>query len=97
MTTGNIYIILTKMKYYDRNVLSTVDKKIIQTWSFMPFETSNKDAGIELQSGLFVDKSLYRTAAEDRADIKEMNHMSLELNVEIAGLLVNISSTYLKQ
>ena len=85
------------LKYYDRNVLSTVDKKIIQTWSFMPFETSNKDAGIELQSGLFVDKSLYRTAAEDRADIKEMNHMSLELNVEIAGLLVNISSTYLKQ
>jgi hypothetical protein len=85
------------LKYYDRHVLSTIDKKIIQTWSFRPFENSNKDAGIELQSGLFIDKSLFRTAAEDKSDSKEMNHMSVDLNKNFANYLHSISKEYLQQ
>jgi hypothetical protein len=85
------------LKYYDRHVLSTIDKKIIQTWSFRPFENSDKDAGIGLQTGLFIDKSLYRTAADEKSDSKEMNHMSANLNEDLANYFYGITKEYLQQ
>ncbi len=84
------------LKHYDQNVLSKVNKKIIQLWSFRPFETANKDANIQLQTGLFVDKSLYRTATEDRGKDKTINHMSRDMNKNLANMLVDISQEYLR-
>ena len=84
------------LKHYDQNVLSKVNKKIIQLWSFRPFETANKDANIQLQTGLFVDKSLYRTATEDRGEDKVINHMSRDMNKNMANILVDISKEYLR-
>ena len=31
-------------------------------WSFRPFETAGKDAGIKLNSGIFIDESLYASS-----------------------------------
>ncbi len=85
------------LKHYDQNVLSRVNKKIIQLWSFRPFETANKNANIRLNTGLFVDKSLYSTAKEDRGKDKVINHMSQEMNKTLANQLVDISREYLRK
>ena len=39
------------LKHYDQNILSKIDKQIVQMWSFKPFETAGKNAGITLTSG----------------------------------------------
>jgi hypothetical protein len=76
------------LKYYDQNILSKVDKKIIQMWSFRPFETAGKDAGIRLQSGIFIDDSMFafsKTAGEkDRWGGGTINHMTAEQNQQWA-------------
>jgi hypothetical protein len=76
------------LKFYDQNILSRVDKKIIQMWSFRPFETEGKDAGIQLQSGIFIDDSMFafsKTAGEkDGWGIGTINHMTVEQNLQWA-------------
>lgn len=85
------------LKHYDQNVLAKVDKKIIQLWSFRPFETASKDANIQLQTGLFVNKSLYSTAKSDRGKDKVINHMSKDMNRMLATQLVDVSRQYLQK
>ena len=76
------------LRYYDQNILSKVDKKIIQMWSFRPFETAGKDADIHLQSGIFIDESMFtfsKSAGEkDGWGTGTINHMTLEQNQQWA-------------
>ena len=85
------------LKHYDQNILPKVDKKIIQLWSFRPFETAEKNANIQLTSGLFIDHNLYRVSVEDRHPDKSINHMSSLMNLKTAEFILNKSSSYLKQ
>ena len=41
------------LKYYDQNILSKLDKQIVQMWSFKP----NTD--IKLTTGTFIDESMF--------------------------------------
>jgi hypothetical protein len=51
------------VKWFDHDVLSKIkNKTIVQMWSFRPFETAGKDAGIKLKSGIFIDESLYASS-----------------------------------
>ena len=51
------------VKWFDHDVLSKIkNKTIVQMWSFRPFETAGKDAGIKLNSGIFIDESLYASS-----------------------------------
>lgn len=76
------------LRWFDQNVLSTVDKKIIQLWSFRPFETAGKDAGIKLTSGTFIDESMFsfskRDGEKDGWGHGRINHMTVEQNAEWA-------------
>jgi hypothetical protein len=76
------------IQYFDQHVLSNVDKKLIQMWSFRPFETAGKDAGIRLQSGIFIDESMFafsKSAGEkDGWGIGTINHMTVEQNKQWA-------------
>ena len=76
------------LKHYDQNVLSTIDKQIIQMWSFRPFETANKDAGIKLTAGTFIDESMFafsKSAGEkDGWGVGTINHMTEEQNQQWA-------------
>lgn len=76
------------IKYFDQHVLSKVDKKLLQMWSFKPFETAGKNAGIQLRSGVFIDESLFafsKTAGEkDGWGIGTINHMTVEQNKQWA-------------
>ena len=58
-------------------------------WSFRPFETAGKDAGIKLKSGIFVDESLYALSLTENTPSGGatmtwgkgiINHMSAEQN-----------------
>ena len=84
------------LRYYDQNVLTKVKKKIVHLWSFRPFETAGKDAGIRLESGFFIDKSMYRTATDDRNDNKDINHMSVEMNRSLADYIHGTTKDYLE-
>jgi hypothetical protein len=78
------------LRYYDQNVLSKVSKRIVQMWSFRPFETAGKDTGIRLQSGTFIDESMFSFAKgpEMATDIswqaRHINHMTVEENQQWA-------------
>ena len=76
------------LRYYDQNILSKVDKKIIQMCSFRPFETAGKDAGIRLQSGIFIDESMFTfSKSEGEKDgwgVGTINHMTVEQNKQWA-------------
>ena len=76
------------LRYYDQNILSKIDKKIVQMWSFRPFETAGKDANIRLQSGVFIDESMFtfsKSAGEkDGWGIGTINHMTPEQNLQWA-------------
>jgi hypothetical protein len=76
------------IQYFDQHVLSNVDKKLIQMWSFRPFETAGKDAGIRLQSGIFIDESMFafsKSAGEkDGWGIGTINHMTVGQNKQWA-------------
>lgn len=70
------------LKHYDQNVLAKLkDKTIVQMWSFRPFETASKDAGIELQTGTFIDESMFRfSGGKDGWGVNTINHMTVEQN-----------------
>jgi hypothetical protein len=85
------------LKYYDQNVLSTLeDKTIVQMWSFRPFETAGKDAGIKLQTGTFIDESMLAFSKEKSPNNAwqssgvvnlcdtGINHMTVEQNQQWA-------------
>jgi len=83
------------LKYYDQHILSKVDSQIVQMWSFKPFETNNKDAGIKLQTGVVIDESLMSFSKQNKdsnwrmgGTINEcnmgINHMTVEQNQEWA-------------
>ena len=73
------------LKYYDQNVLSKVDKTVVQMWSFRPFETAGKDANIKLQSGIFVDESMYSfIGGATTWGQGTINHMTVEQNQQWA-------------
>ena len=74
------------IKYFDQNILSTVDKKIIQMWSFRPFETAGKDAGIRLTAGTFIDESMFafskKDGEKDGWGPGGINHMTKQQNTQ---------------
>ena len=76
------------LKHYDQNILSKVDSEIVQMWSFRPFETVDKDAGIKLTTGKFIDESMFtfsKSAGEkDGWGIGTINHMTAEQNQQWA-------------
>ena len=73
------------LRHYDQNILSQIQSEIIQTWSFRPFETAGKDADIQLQTGTFIDESIFAfsggTAEWNKGTI---NHMTVEQNQQWA-------------
>lgn len=73
------------LRYYDQNVLSKITKTVIQMWSFKPFETAGKDAGIILQSGTVIDESLYTFSGGKHSWGRgTINHMTAEQNQQWA-------------
>ena len=72
------------LRHYDQNILSQVQSQIIQTWSFRPFETADKDAGIQLQTGVFIDESLFAFSKNNKErdgwEPGTINHMTVEQN-----------------
>jgi hypothetical protein len=78
------------LKWFDHDVLSKIkNKTIVQMWSFRPFETAGKDAGIKLKSGVFIDESLYASSLTENTPAKGVtmpwgsgiiNHMNEEQN-----------------
>ena len=76
------------LKHYDQHILSQVDSDIVQMWSFKPFETAGKDAGIKLTTGTFIDESMFtfsKTAGEkDGWGVGTINHMTVEQNQQWA-------------
>ena len=69
------------LKHYDQNILSKVDSDIVQTWSFRPFETAGKDSNIELQTGTFIDESMFAfSGGKDAWGKGDINHMTEEQN-----------------
>ena len=71
------------LKYYDQNILSKLDKQIVQMWSFKP------DKDIQLTTGTFIDESMFafsKTAGEkDGWGIGTINHMTKEQNQQWAN------------
>jgi len=84
------------LKYYDQNILSGVNSKIVQMWSFRPFETAGKDAGIKLTTGTFIDESMLAFSKSGNKDTswkssgrvnlcdQGINHMTPEQNQQWA-------------
>ena len=73
------------LRHYDQNILSEVNSEIVQMWSFRPFETAGKDAGIKLQSGTFIDESVYAfSGGKDNWGNGTINHMTVEQNQQWA-------------
>jgi len=78
------------VKWFDHDVLSKIkNKTIVQMWSFRPFETAGKDADIKLNSGIFIDESLYASSLTENTQAGGVtmpwgkgiiNHMSAEQN-----------------
>ena len=68
------------LKHYDQIILSKVNSQIVQMWSFRPFETAGKDAGIDLTSGVFIDESMF-DFSKGKGSI---NHMTPEQNQQWA-------------
>jgi len=73
------------LKHYDQNILSKVNSEIVQMWSFRPFETADKDAGINLTTGKFIDESIYAfSGGKDNWGKGDINHMTVEQNQQWA-------------
>ena len=72
------------LRHYDQNILSQIQSQIIQTWSFRPFETAGKNAGIQLQTGVFIDESLFAFSKNNKErdgwEPGTINHMTGEQN-----------------
>jgi len=73
------------LKHYDQNILSKVESEIVQMWSFRPFETAGKDAGIQLTTGTFIDESMYSfSGGKQHWGKGTINHMTVEQNKQWA-------------
>jgi hypothetical protein len=73
------------LRYYDEHVLSTVKGEVIQMWSFKPFETADKDAGITLTAGTFIDESMFAfSGGKQNWGRGTINHMTVEQNQQWA-------------
>lgn len=76
------------LRYYDQNILSKIDKQIVQMWSFRPFETAGKDAGIKLTAGTFIDESMFAfsklVGEKNSWGPGTINHMTPEQNQQWA-------------
>ena len=76
------------IKYFDQHVLSSLDKQLVQMWSFRPFETAGKDAGIKLITGTFIDESMFKFSKQDGEKNGwgegTINHMTVEQNQQWA-------------
>ena len=73
------------LKYYDQNVLAKVKSEIVQMWSFRPFENAEKDAGIKLSTGTFIDESIFEFSGGNNNWGKgTINHMTVEQNQQWA-------------
>ena len=61
--------------------MSIIINQIVQMWSFRPFETANKDAGIKLTTGTFIDESMYAfSGGKDNWGKGTINHMTEKQN-----------------
>jgi hypothetical protein len=79
------------LKHYDQNILSNVDSEIVQMWSFRPFETADKDAGIKLNTGTFIDESVYAfSGGKDTWGHGDINHMTVEQNQRWADRVYSV-------
>ena len=68
-----------------QHILSKVNSDIVQTWSFRPFETANKDQNISLTTGTFVDESMFKfSGGKDSWGKGNINHMTVEQNKQWA-------------
>jgi hypothetical protein len=76
------------VRWFDQEVLSKVSGQIIQMWSFRPFETAGKDAGIKLTAGTFIDESMFSfsksSGEKDGWGAGTINHMTAEQNKQWA-------------
>tara|TARA_R110001592_G_scaffold172470_1_gene410945 strand:- start:38 stop:646 length:609 start_codon:yes stop_codon:yes gene_type:complete len=76
------------LKYYDRHVLSKVKSQVVQTWSFKPFETADRPQGFQLETGTFIDESMFEfsksAGVKDGWGIGTVNHMTVEQNQQWA-------------
>ena len=76
------------LKYYDRHILSSVKSQIVQMWSFRPFETVNKNLKIQLETGSFIDESMFSFSTSARNSkgwqTNTINHMTPEQNKQWA-------------
>ena len=76
------------VRWFDQEILSKVNSQIIQMWSFRPFETAGKDAGIKLTAGTFIDESMFSfsksSGEKDGWGIGTINHMTVEQNKQWA-------------
>jgi hypothetical protein len=70
------------LKYYDQNVLSKLDREIVQMWSFKP--TNN----IELTTGTFINECMFEFSKSDGVKdgwgIGTINHMTEKQNEQWA-------------
>jgi len=77
------------LKYYDQQVLSKVDSKIVQMWSFKPFETAERTQGLQLTTGSFIDESMFEfskgAGIKDGWGLGTINHMTVEQNQQWAN------------
>ena len=82
------------LRFYDQNVLSKISKTIVQMWSFKPFETAGKDAGIKLTAGKFIDESMYAfSGGKDNWGHGTINHMTEDQNQRWAEKVYDRIST----
>lgn len=76
------------LKYYDRHVLSKVKSQVVQTWSFKPFETADRPQGFQLETGTFIDESMFgfskSAGVKDGWGVGTINHMTVEQNQQWA-------------
>jgi len=74
------------LQYFDKEILSKSKSKIVQMWSFKPFETAGKDAKIRLQTGIFINESMFafskKDGEKDGWGPGTINHMTVEQNKE---------------
>jgi len=94
------------LKWFDHDVISKIrGRTILQTWSFRPFETMSKDANIKLNTGIFVDESMFELSVQHDPDLYKKgitvphapgiyNHMTMEQNKLWADKLYNEIKDY---
>ena len=86
------------LKHFDNQILSSVkdQTRIVQTWSFRPFETAGRHPNIQLSSGEFIDESMFNFAKSNQGSKSSqailpdwnntglINHMTIEQNQQWA-------------